>query len=324
MNRFIAFTLLLVTANILLILLSLLFVGRLPIGLSDWITWSWKARLVFEVRLPRILYASLAGAALGVTGSVMQSIFRNPLASPDILGVSSGSAFGASLGILFYTSAIYVEGLSFLMGLISLMATISLSRIFRYGDEVLRLILSGIAISALFNAGVGYVKYVADPYSKLPQITFWLLGSFGGVGFSEFYLFSPLIISSILILSLLSWRINVLSFGDEIARSLGINPRFNRFLSIIFSVLSVSSIVCVTGVIGWLGLITPHLVRPIVGADNRKVIISSALLGSILSIISDDISRSLIEAEIPFNIIVSFISIPLFILILRGGVKSER
>jgi len=305
-------------------LTSILFIGRLPVDLSDWINWSWKVQLAFEVRLPRVLYASMAGAGLSVAGSVMQSLFRNPLASPDILGVSAGSAFGASLGILLFTSVIYIEGLSFIMGLISLLATISLSRLFKYGDEILRLILSGIAISALFNACIGYVKYVADPYSKLPQITFWLLGSFGGIGFNELQLFSPLILSSTMILILLSWRINVLSFGDEVARSLGVNPMFNRFISIIFSVLIVSSIVCVTGVIGWLGLITPHLVRPIVGADNRRVLISSALLGSILSIISDNIARGLTGAEIPFNIIVSFICIPLFILIFGSGVKHER
>ncbi|MCS7096952.1 MAG: iron ABC transporter permease [Candidatus Methanomethylicia archaeon] len=322
MNRSIAFTLLLSLVNVIFILLSILFIGRLPLSLFDWINWSWKAQLAMEVRLPRVLYASLAGAALGVSGSVMQSLFRNPLASPDILGASSGSAFGASLGILFFTSAIYIEGFSFSMGLLSLITTMLLSRTFKYGDEVLRLILSGIAVSALFNAGVGYVKYVADPYSKLPHITFWLLGSFGRVGFSELYMFSPFIVLSIVLLILLSWRINVLSLGDEVAKSLGVNPMLNRLISIVFSVLSVSSIVCVTGIIGWLGLITPHLVRPMVGADNRKVIVNSALLGSILSIISDNISRSLIEAEIPFNIIVSFISIPLFIIILRSGVKS--
>lgn len=296
---------------------SIVFVGRYRIDLLKIFSGQEEYSLILGLRLLRVSFALLAGAVLASSGAAMQSLFRNPLASPDVIGVSQGAAFGVALGILLLSyNYLLIEAIAFLTALLSLLMTISLSRLFRYGDEVLRLVLAGIAVSAIFSSGVGYIKYIADPYNKLPQIIFWLLGSFSTIKWVEMIIFTPMIIVSLVILVLFSWRLNILSLGDEEARALGIRPSLNRIIVILAVVLGVSSVTCVAGIISWIGLVTPHIIRSLVGAENRRVIISSMLLGSSLMILADDLARSLIESELPLNIVTSVLMIPIFILLL--------
>ncbi|MEM0014349.1 MAG: iron ABC transporter permease [Zestosphaera sp.] len=311
----------LLIADSLLILTSILFIGRLQIPLQDLIRWDGLASVVIPLRASRVFFATVAGFSLGVAGAVMQAIFRNPLASPDILGVSQGAAFGAALGILLSQPILSVQMLSFTFATASLAFTLATSRLMRYGDEVLRLVLAGIAVSALFSAGVGYLKYMADPYNKLPQIVFWTMGSFASVTSHELTWTSPLILTSITVLLMLSWRINVLSLGDELSKSLGIDPLTVRTLSISLVVLSVSAVTSVSGIVSWVGLISPHIARGLVGADSRKAMPVSCLIGSILLLISDDMARTVSPSEIPLNIVTSLASVPILIVILSRGLR---
>ena len=317
-NRY--FLHIIISLSIILVItyfVSLIFIGRYRVDLFAWLSGDSRSMLILNIRIPRVSLALLSGVLLAASGAAMQAIFRNPLASPDIIGVSQGAAFGAALGILIISdNYLLIESISFLFGLVSLIVTLSLSRLFRYGDEILRIILAGIAVSALFSAGIGFIKYIADPYNKLPQIIFWLLGSFSATKWIEFKIYAPLIITSLIVLFLMSWRMNILSLGDELAKALGIKPGVNRFIIIVATVLGVSAVTSVAGVIGWIGLVTPHIARSLVGSENRGVVVTSALLGGLLMISADDIARSLIESELPLNIIISVIMVPLFIFLL--------
>ncbi len=282
--------------------------------------------VVYELRLPRIILAVLVGSALAVAGAVYQTIFRNPLASPKILGVSEGASTGVALAILlFYYNRIFIELLGFIFGLAATMLTLYLSRVVKYGGSILRLILAGMAVSAFFAAMIGLIKFLADPYQILPSITFWLLGSLNGKGWSDLYYAGPLIISALAFLTAIRWRINVLGLSDEEALSLGVNPRLYRPLTIVFASLLVSASTSVAGSIAWIGLLVPHLSRGLFGADNRYVLPGSALIGSSLLLLCDTLSRTLTSYEIPLGIIVSFISAPVFIAILsRGSMRWRR
>lgn len=311
----------LLAVEAVLIITSVLFVGRLQLPLQDLLGWGDLASVVIPLRITRVFFATVAGLSLGAAGVAMQAIFRNPLASPDILGVSQGAAFGAALGILLSQPLINVQVLSFVFATASLGFTLLTSRLMRYGDEVLRLVLAGIAVSALFSAGVGYLKYMADPYNKLPQIVFWTMGSFASVTNHELVWTVPLMLASITALLLLSWRVNVLSLGDELSRSLGVNPLTTRTLTVSLIVLGVSAVTSVSGIVSWVGLISPHIARGLVGADNRKAMPASCLAGSVLLLMSDDIARTISPSEIPLNIITSLVSVPILIAILSRGLR---
>lgn len=313
----------LLTVEVALIIMSILLVGRLQLPLQDLLGWSDLASVVIPLRVNRVFFATVAGFGLGIAGATMQAIFRNPLASPDILGVSQGAAFGAALGILLSQPLINVQAFSFVFAMASLAFTLLTSRLMRYGDEVLRLVLAGIAVSALFGAGVGYLKYMADPYNKLPQIVFWTMGSLASVTTHELVWTAPLTLASITALLLLSWRINVLSLGDELSRSLGVNPLTTRTLAVSLVVLGVSAITSVSGIVGWVGLISPHIARGLVGADSRKAMPASCLVGSVLLLVSDDVARAISPSEIPLNIVTSLVSVPILIAILSRGLRHE-
>ncbi len=304
---------------VFLIYLSII-TGRLPTPLNPT---EWKGIVLFvirDLRLPRILLAVFIGAGLAVSGAVYQTIFKNPLASPKILGVSEGAATGVALAILLTSNnRVLIEILGFVFGLIATLLTLYLSRVIKYGGSILRLILAGMAVSAFFSALIGLIKFLADPYQVLPSITFWLLGSLNGKGWIDVYYTLPLLLAGLTILFLLRWRINVLGLSDEEALSLGVNPRIYRLVVIAAASLIVSTSTSVAGSIAWIGLLVPHLSRSLFGADNRRVLPGSALIGSILLLLCDTLARSLASYEIPLGIIVSFISAPVFIIILGRG-----
>ncbi len=302
---------------------SILFVGRLPLTITDWMSMTGLAKTALKIRLPRVLFALITGASLAAAGAAMQAVFRNPLASPSVLGVSQGAAFGAALGILMYPgNAALIEAHAFIFGIIAIASTYALSRAIKYGGAILRLILAGMATASAFNAALGTVKYVADPLRQLPEIVFWLLGSFAGVRPIEVLTAGFAAAAGAAAIVALSWRLNILSLGDTQAKALGVDPKIYRNVAIIASVVSVAAMTAVAGQIGWIGLVAPHLGRKVVGADNRKAIPAAMVLGALTMLVADDIARAATTAEIPLSIVTSAIGVPLFIAIL--SMKKEK
>ncbi len=279
--------------------------------------------ILFEVRLPRIVVASLAGAGLSLAGLAFQNLFRNYLAGPNIVGVSSGSAFGAVLAILLFSFNPYLIQVSaFVFGIFAVFLAYRMSKL--VGNGIVGLLLSGIAVSALFTSLVGVAKYLADPYDKLPTIVFWLLGSFSGVRWGDLKIFLPVILLSIIGILMMRWPFNILSLGDSEAKSLGLNVSFFRKLIIALAALSVSSATAIGGVIGWVGLVSPHIARLIVGYDNRKLVPASALVGATLLLVCDDIARSLAASELPLGVVTSLVGAPILIFILARRYRYVR
>jgi iron complex transport system permease protein len=269
--------------------------------------------LVLGLRLPRLLVAVVLGAVLAGAGFTMQMVFRNPLIEPGFLGVSQGAAFGAALAIvLLGGSGPLVQGLATLFALLGLGLTWLLSRAFRFGGHTLRLILSGIAVSALFSSGVGVLKFMADPLRQLPDITFWLLGGLWGVTWKQLAWLLPVALPALLVLLLFRWRLNVISLDDETAFALGVSVRKERFLLLFVSVAATAVVVSVAGMVGWIGLITPHLARRLQGADARRALPAALLLGALLSLVCDDLARTLIAGEIPLGILTSLLGTVVF------------
>ena len=266
--------------------------------------------IVFEIRLPRIIGALVVGAALAMAGSAFQGIFKNPLVSSDLLGVSNGAGFGAALAILLSGLNVVTQIFAFVFGLIS--------KSYKNGG-ILVLVLSGVAISAFFGALVSAVKFIADPDDKLPEIVYWLMGSLASITVDKLIMISVPIIIGVVILMLLRWRINLLSMGDEEAQALGLNPSRTRLIVIAACTLLTSAAVSVSGIIGWLGLVIPHMTRMIVGPDNKILIPASLSLGASFLLLIDNISRAVISIEIPIGILTAVIGVPIFLYLLRKG-----
>ncbi|MDR2774071.1 MAG: iron ABC transporter permease [Tannerella sp.] len=274
--------------------------------------------LIMHVRLPRILMAVLAGGALSVSGVVYQGLFRNPMVSPDILGVSAGAGLGAAVAILLSAGLVVLQVSAFAAGLLAVFVSLSVSRLLGSNhDRILMLVLSGMIVGALFNAMIMLMKYLADSESKLPEITFWLMGSFTDVTMYEIKYILPIVLFSMIPLLLNAWKLNILSFGDEEARTLGINTPRLRLTGIVCASLLTASVVSVAGIIGWIGLIIPHFTRFIVGPDHRLLIPASFLTGASFMLLVDDFSRTVSSLEIPLGVITSLIGAPLFFLVLR-------
>lgn len=273
--------------------------------------------VVIKVRMPRIFAAIFVGGSLAVSGAVYQGLFKNPMVSPDILGASSGAGFGAALGILFSFSFTGIQLMSFSFGLIAVFLTYSICSLVSHGkDSLLILVLSGMIISTMFSSFVTLAKYVADPFSKLPEITYWLMGSLSSTVKNDVQmLIIPLLIGFIP-LFLLRWRLNVMAFGDEEAKSIGLNTQRLRLIFIAASTLLTAACVAVAGMIGWVGLIIPHLSRMIVGPNYKTLLPVSFMIGSIFMLIVDNISRSLFTMEIPLGILTSIIGAPFFVYLL--------
>ena len=274
--------------------------------------------IVFEIRLPRIIAAIVVGAALSMAGAAFQSIFKNPLVSPDLLGVSNGAGFGAALAILISGANIVTQIFAFIFGLISVSITYLISKTYRAGG-ILVLVLSGVAISAFFNSLISAIKFIADPDDKLPEIVYWLMGSLASVTMDKLLMISIPVIVGAVILLLLRWHMNLLAMGDEEAQSLGINPSRIRLLIIAGCTLLTSAAVSISGIIGWIGLIIPHMARMIVGPDNKILIPASLSLGASFLLLVDNISRVAISIEIPIGILTAVIGVPIFLYLLKRG-----
>ena len=306
-----------------------LFIGRYPISFSDGIKilashifpidhdWtSTMEAVVMQIRLPRAILAMLIGAALSISGASFQSMFKNPLVSPDILGVSSAAGFGAALVILMSGNAAAVQTSAFIFGAGGVFLTYFVSRIYKT-TPVLMLVLSGIVVGSLFSALLSITKYVADPYEKLPAITFWLMGSLAAATMkSVVTILIPMAIGIIGLL-LVSWRLNILAMGDEEARSLGVRTELLKFIIIICCTLLTASAVSVAGVIGWIGLVIPHIGRMMVGPDNRVLLPTTLSIGASFLLVIDVIARAATGVEIPLGILTALIGAPFFGYLIR-------
>lgn len=274
--------------------------------------------IVFDIRLPRIIAAMVVGAALAMAGVAFQGIFKNPLVSSDLLGVSNGAGFGAAIAILMSASSAIIQVMAFLFGIISVAMTYLISKAYRAGG-ILVLVLSGVAISAFFNALISGVKFIADPDDKLPEIVYWLMGSIATVTVEDLLMiFIPILIGGV-ILFLLRWRMNLLAMGDEEAQSLGLNPSRTRLLIIVGCTLLTSAAVSISGIIGWIGLVIPHMARMIVGPDNKILLPASLSLGASFLLLIDTVSRVALTIEIPIGILTAIIGVPVFLYLLRKG-----
>jgi len=279
--------------------------------------------LINDIRLPRILAAVIAGRGLSVAGAAYQGLFRNPMVSPDILGVSQGAGFGAALAILLSFGFAGIQLMAFVFGLVSVFLALSFTKIMRRGrDPILMLVLSGMIVGSLFNALISLAKFVADSEYKLPDITFWLMGSLSSITIDRVKFVFPIVIILLLLMYMLSWRLNILSFGEEEAQSLGINTGRLRVTIIACASLLTATIVSITGLIGWVGLIIPHAARFLIGPNHRALIPASFLLGAAFLLLVDDLARSVSSLEIPLGIITSIIGAPLFFVILIVSSKK--
>ena len=274
--------------------------------------------IVYEIRLPRIIGALVVGACLAVSGAAFQSIFKNPLVSSDLLGVSNGAGFGAALAILISGANIVTQIFAFIFGLISVSFTYLISKTYKAGG-VLILVLSGVAISAFFNSLISAIKFIADPDDKLPEIVYWLMGSLASITMDKLLMIAVPVIIGFAIVLLLRWHLNLLAMGDEEAQALGLNPSRVRLIIIAGCTILTSAAVSISGIIGWIGLIIPHMARMIVGPDNKILIPASLSLGASFLLLIDNISRAVISIEIPIGILTAIIGVPIFLYLLKRG-----
>ncbi len=280
-------------------------------------------RVIFSIRGPRVLLVCLVGAALACSGAAYQGMFKNPLVSPDILGSSAGASFGACLAMLMNLGGFYVQLFAFIGGLAAVSLAVLLNRLVKY-DPTLGLVLGGILVSSLFSSGTSFVKLVADAQDQLPSIQFWLMGSFNRVDGDDLLISLIPLLVGFTILVIMSWRLNVLSFGDDEARSLGVNTRVTRLLVIFASTLLASTSVAVAGIIGYVGLVVPHLARAIVGPNYKRLLPTSLLIGAIFLLVIDNIARVALSVEIPIGILTAIVGVPFFVVIFRNQARGWR
>lgn len=279
-------------------------------------TWNDTAEgVVFTLRLPRIVGAILVGSALSLSGAAYQGVFKNPLVAPDLLGVSSGACVGASIAILLHLNSFGVQSMAFISGIIAVALTIFIPKLIK-NNNMTMLVLSGIIVKGIMDSVMGIIKYVADPETELQSITYWQLGSLTKVLPKDIYTVGPVIVIGTILIFLLRWQINILSLGDREAKTLGISVSLVRNLVIVCATLLTASAVCISGTIGWVGLVIPHFSRMIVGPDNTKSIPVSILLGAIFMVIIDTMARALTSVELPLSILTGIIGAPFYIIIL--------
>ncbi len=279
--------------------------------------------VIFNIRLPRVLLSLLAGAGLSVAGASFQGLFSNPLATPDTLGVATGASFGAALGILLGCNMFLTQVCALATGMLAVAIVYAVSRV-RGGTNMVMIILGGMVVSSLFSALVSMIKYVADPQDVLPAITFWLMGSLSATNFQTLLLGAPFILAGTAMIFALRWRLNVLSLNEDEAHTLGVNVKLLRVLVILASTMITASVVSMCGLIGWVGLLIPHISRMLFGNDNRRVIPASIGLGAIFMLLIDTLARTVSASEIPVSILTAVIGAPVFIILLRktGGLRG--
>jgi len=278
--------------------------------------------VVLNVRGPRILAALLVGAALASSGAAYQSLFRNPLVSPDILGVSAGAALGAVLGIFLSLDVWAIQALAFAGGLAAVAFAYAVAASLRVHDQVLVLVLAGVVLGSLLGACIALIKYLADPYNQLPAITYWLLGSLAGADREDVAaVWLPMLLGGGL-LWLMRWRITVLSLGDEEAAALGVRARRLRALVVAAATLVTASAVSISGIVGWVGLIVPHVARLLVGAEFSRLLPVSLLLGAGFLLGVDTLARTVAPVEVPLGVLTAFVGTPLFLWLLATARRS--
>jgi iron complex transport system permease protein len=275
--------------------------------------------IVLEIRGPRVAAACAVGAALGAAGAAFQNLFRNPLVSPDILGVSSGCALGAAAGILCGLPAAAVQGLAFAGGIAAVALVLAVGSLVRGHDRVLTLVLIGVVVGSLFGAGVAFAKTIADPYNQLASITFWLLGSFGGVLPEDLAIALPLMLAGIAPLALLRWRIDLLALPDDEALALGVDVPKLRLAVIGAATLATSAAVAIAGVIGWVGLVIPHAARLLAGPAFARVLPLSAILGAAFLVVVDTVCRTAAQGELSPGVVTALVGAPAFIALLAAA-----
>lgn len=285
--------------------------------------------VLLKLRTPRILVSIMVGGALGISGAVYQALFANPIVSPDNLGVSHGASFGAVISLVLGLSAGMMKGVAFAMGCLAVGLVFCISnRISKGRNMTMYLILIGMVVSSVFSALLSIMKYVADPENQLPQITYWLLGSFSKVTSEDMFPVFAIFVIGIIPILLLRWRLNLLQLSDEEALAMGVRKKLIQIIVVICATLLTSVSTSVTGGINWIGLIIPHIARLLVGNDYRKVTIISLLLGSIFLVLLDDVARSITTSELPISILTSLIGAPIFLVLLfrdsKGGILNER
>ena len=297
----------------------ILLSGMLPLGQ----TWTGNMAIaVLNVRLPRILLACLVGCGLSAAGAGYQTVFQNPMAAPDILGASSGACFGAALAILTGQSAVMITVFAFLASLLSV-ALVYLVGNHTRGNRVVNLLLAGIMVGSLFSACTSYIKLVADPTNQLPQITYWLMGSLSGTRMGTVRFAAVCMAVGLVPLLLLRWRMNLLTLSPDEARAMGVHTDRLRLAVILSSTVLTAAAVSVSGMIGWVGLVIPHLSRRIVGSDCRRLMPMSCLFGAAFLLLVDNMARCLTATEIPIGILTAFVGAPFFIyLMVRGGDRA--
>ncbi len=311
----------------LILIFTSVFLGRYPVSLSD-VTSILIApvtgqkldptnlSVVLYIRLPRVILGALVGGSLAVSGAAFQGLFRNPLVSSGMLGVSSGAGFGAALAIILFSDFFYVYPFSFGFGLLAVSLCFVIGRI-TASTQAITLVLGGVIVGSIFSALISFLKYVADPLDELPAIVFWLMGSLSRADYSQIFTAGIPMALGVAGLVLVRWRLNVLAMGDKEARSLGLNVAVHRIFIIVFATLATAGAVCVSGVIGWVGLVVPHMGRMIIGNNNKDLIPVSFCLGACFLIIVDDISRLMASSEMPLGILTSLIGGPFFIYLLK-------
>ncbi len=323
-------TLFVLSFSLIVLFLISLVLGRYPLSLSEIgrlilsritdieQTWPDSAEAIFfNVRLPRVGLAVLVGAALSTSGAAYQGMFRNPLVSSDIVGASSGAAFGAALGILLGAGGSMISMSAFLFSGISVVLVYMISRIMRQ-NQVLGLVLAGIMIGSIFNAGTSFLKLMADPNDQLPQITFWLMGSLNGKTLSELFYAAILILLGLVPLLGLRWKMNLLTMDEKEAQAMGVAVGPLRLVVIVCATLLTATSIAVSGMIGWISLVIPHFSRLLVGSDFRRLLPTSMLMGSCFLLIVDNISRLTFTAEIPLGILTSLVGAPFYLYLLMS------
>jgi iron complex transport system permease protein len=272
--------------------------------------------VIWQIRLPRIAAAVLIGAALAAAGATYQGLFRNPLVSPDILGVAAGAGLGAALAIFMGLSVAVVQVLAFSGGLGAVLVVYLIGTAMRGRDPILVLVLAGVAMGTLLGSAISLVKVFADPYNQLPAITFWLLGSLTSIAMPDLRAVLPAILIGLVPLYLLRWRMNLMSLGDEEARALGTETRVLRVVFIAAATLITSAAVSVSGIIGWIGLIIPHMARLLAGPEFSRLLPAAMLLGAGYLLAVDTLARTMAAIEVPIGILTAFIGAPFFLWLL--------
>lgn len=279
--------------------------------------------IIMNLRLPRILMAIIVGAGLACAGNAFQALFSNPLATPDILGVTSGTSVGAILAIILSCGMMEIQLIALVFGLASVLFTIKIAGKNRDGSTVY-LVLAGVIASSLFNAIGSLLKYTADPQDKLPEITYWLMGSFTSATYKKLLIGTPLILAGIVVIYLLRWRLNILALSEDEAKASGINLKKTRWTFILASTVITASSVSMCGQVGWIGLLIPHCARMLVGSNNRFVVPLSISLGACFMILIDTLSRTVSVIELPLSVLTAIVGAPVFISLLNKNRSNLR